>query len=243
MGLLSTIGQGISSAASFLSPISNALEPLSGLLGAGASAYGQSQANESNERIAKENRDFQERMSNTSYQRAMSDMQKAGLNPMLAFRQGGASTPAGSVAQMGNVGAAGVQGYASSAQGAKTLSETRNLIPQQSALLKAEESFKRASTASVVKTIEKMSAEIVAISQGVTNAVTQNELMQLDKLLKQLSLPEQKAVAALWEMTGDYSKFLKLWEWASKNMPGSLLINVFPTSLAKNLGSLFGKGK
>lgn len=42
------------------------------------------------------NRNFQERMSNTSYQRAVEDMRKAGLNPILAFANGGASTPGGS---------------------------------------------------------------------------------------------------------------------------------------------------
>ena len=39
--------------------------------------------------------DFQQRNSDTSYQRGMADMQKAGLNPILAGKMGGASTPTG----------------------------------------------------------------------------------------------------------------------------------------------------
>lgn len=42
------------------------------------------------------NREWQEHMSNTAYQRAVEDMRKAGLNPILAFSNGGASTPGGS---------------------------------------------------------------------------------------------------------------------------------------------------
>ena len=46
---------------------------------------------------------FQEHMSNTSYQRAMEDMRKAGLNPILAGKMGGASTPTGSTYNPENV--------------------------------------------------------------------------------------------------------------------------------------------
>lgn len=54
--------------------------------------------NEFNADQAKLNRDWQEQMSNTAYQRASADLRSAGLNPYLAYQQGGASTPTGATA-------------------------------------------------------------------------------------------------------------------------------------------------
>ena len=58
------------------------------------------EANEFSANEAQKNRDFQQQMSDTSYQRGVSDMQKAGLNPALMYGGGasGASTPSGAAA-------------------------------------------------------------------------------------------------------------------------------------------------
>lgn len=88
-------------------------------LGSAASAFGsylgQEDTNETNRDIAEQtnyfnaqqaamNRDFQERMSSSSWQRGVADMKKAGINPMLSVSQGGASSPSGGAAS-GTTGA------------------------------------------------------------------------------------------------------------------------------------------
>lgn len=52
---------------------------------------------------------FQERMSNTAYQRAMEDMRKAGINPLMVSKLGGASTPTGAMAQLRDPFEKGIQ--------------------------------------------------------------------------------------------------------------------------------------
>lgn len=65
------------------------------VMGSQSSAKAQRETNESNERMAREQMEFQERMSSTAFQRGVEDARKAGFNPLVAFPGGGASSPAG----------------------------------------------------------------------------------------------------------------------------------------------------
>lgn len=95
----------------------------------GASYFGQSSANSANSKMANKQMSFQERMSNTAYQRARADMEAAGINPIVAFSSGasGASTPVGSSARSESSTAAGVS---SALQAARLQADVANVKSQ-----------------------------------------------------------------------------------------------------------------
>ena len=64
---------------------------------------------------------FQADMSGTAYQRAMADMKKAGLNPILAGKLGPASTPSGAMANIPDFGQTFNTAYSAQTQRMQTL--------------------------------------------------------------------------------------------------------------------------
>lgn len=150
MGLFSGITDAIGSIFSSAVPVAESLVPGEEIIGdvagmattgvpwgsiataaaGGLNYLGQSQANATNQQIAQNQMDFQKQMSNTSYQRAVSDMQAAGLSPMLAYSQGGASTPSGASTTVGNK----YSGAISAAQAQQAQNETLQQIKSQTAV-------------------------------------------------------------------------------------------------------------
>lgn len=102
-----------------------------GGLGAGLFGYkGAKQQNIASAMQAQNQMDFQERMSNTAVQRRMADLQKAGINPILAGSKE-ASTPAGAMAPQFNKAQAALSNLGTAANISNTIANTLKTTNQK----------------------------------------------------------------------------------------------------------------
>jgi hypothetical protein len=150
-------------------------------LGSSALSFlGAERRNDAQEDMANAQMAFQERMSGSAYQRAVSDMKAAGINPMLAAKTGGASTPQGAMPQiedsLSKAVAAGQQSY--SQVSSANLAQAQEEVAEQNAE-KIEEEIKNIPIEglrlkSAVYLLNEQSA--LAAQQGQTQTVIRQQL-------------------------------------------------------------------
>lgn len=168
-----------------------------GLVAGGLGMLGQNSANATNVTLAgnatqtnlqsaREQMQFQEQMSSSAYQRAMADMSKAGLNPMLAFSQGGASSPSGAsgsavAGHVENSVGAGISSALESRRLSKELQQAESqtsLNEAATATQRAQARLNNANARVAGKNEEAIAARLPAIKAGAANEA---ERAQFDK--------------------------------------------------------------
>lgn len=185
MGILDSI---IGAVTSPIASIGSAI--IGGVLG----NEGGENANQASAKMAREQMAFQERMSGTAYQRAVTDMKAAGLNPMLAYSQGGASTPPGQTVKFENTLGQGVASAGQAMQIAQAVQQVQQseaqtqLLVDQAAKTRSETLDNRLHSAKMVQETERLYQAGNLDSQKQLTEAQQYELTKALRQLRELEL-------------------------------------------------------
>lgn len=170
------------------------------ILSTGGSLLGGVLQNNSASRNANNQMDFQRNMSGTSYVRAVADMKAAGLNPMLAYSQGGASTPSGASAPVVDA----ISPALNSARASRTVNSQVSLqklqgdnVSSSTALNNTTAAKTRMDTLASAANIEKIKADTELTRANTATQIVNAKTLAVSNQLRQADLPTAQNAAAV----------------------------------------------
>lgn len=218
-------GASIGSTLGTLANSASSIAPFLSAAGSGYAGYASSEAQKSiNDKQlawAREQSQIQQNASATQYQRAMADMEKAGLNPILAYQQGGAAMPGTVQApQLGNPVSAGVNSASAvqsavnqtnqTSQNVSQSKATINQIVQDTLKSEAHTELTHMQSVQVSAAINKIQAEVSKI-QAQTE-MTEYELVEAGIIAELLE--EMPVIAELSKIGVDGKIFVQAYSKA-----------------------------